>query len=74
MRFNIDADLTRFSQLVKKIQEVRKEMEKLSKFSVPLKASYECGVNSPSIFQSVRSVHDCMGAGAENKRKTSVKG
>ena len=33
MRFNIDADLTRFSQLVKKIQEVRKEMEKLSKFS-----------------------------------------
>lgn len=33
LRFNIDADLTRFSQLVKKIQEVRKEMEKLSKFS-----------------------------------------
>lgn len=33
LRFNIDADLTRFSQLVKKIQEVRKEMEKLSKSS-----------------------------------------
>ena len=25
LRFNIDADLTRFSQLVKRIQEVRKE-------------------------------------------------
>ena len=33
LRFNIDADLTRFSQLVKRIQEVRKEMDKLSKFS-----------------------------------------
>lgn len=33
LRFNIDADLTRFSQLVKRIQEVRKEMENLSKFS-----------------------------------------
>ena len=33
LRFNIDADLTRFSQLVKKIQETRKELEKLSKSS-----------------------------------------
>lgn len=33
LRFNIDADLTRFSQLVKKIQETRKELEKLSKAS-----------------------------------------
>lgn len=33
LRFNIDADLTRFSQLVKKIQATRKELEKLSKSS-----------------------------------------
>lgn len=33
LRFNIDADLTRFSQLIKKIQETRKELEKLSKSS-----------------------------------------
>ena len=33
LRFNIDADLTRFSQLVKKIQETRRELEKLSKSS-----------------------------------------
>lgn len=33
LRFNIDADLTRFGQLVKKIQETRKELEKLSKSS-----------------------------------------
>ncbi len=33
LRFNIDADLTRFNQLVKKIQETRRELEKLSKSS-----------------------------------------
>lgn len=55
MRFNIDADLTRFSQLVKKIQEVRKEMEKLSKFSPKYDKLY-------SEFKKIKSELDTMQA------------
>ncbi len=53
LRFNIDADLTRFSQLVKKIQEVRKEMEKLSKFSPKYDKLY-------SEFKKIKSELDTM--------------
>ena len=55
LRFNIDADLTRFSQLVKKIQEVRKEMEKLSKFSPNYNKLY-------SEFKKIKSELDTMQA------------
>lgn len=55
LRFNIDADLTRFSQLVKKIQEVRKEMEKLSKFSPKYDKLY-------SEFKKIKSELDTMQA------------
>lgn len=55
LRFNIDADLTRFSQLVKKIQEVRKEMEKLSKFSPKYNKLY-------SEFKKIKSELDTMQA------------
>lgn len=41
LRFNIDADITRFTQLVKRIQEVRKEMDKLAKFSPKYDKLYE---------------------------------
>ena len=33
LRFNIDADLTKFNQLIKRIQKIREEMVKLEKFS-----------------------------------------
>lgn len=33
MRFNIDADLSKFNQLIKRIQKIREEMAKLEKFS-----------------------------------------
>lgn len=33
LRFNIDADLTKFNQLIKRIQKIREEMAKLEKFS-----------------------------------------
>ena len=55
LRFNIDADLTRFSQLVKKIQEVRKEMEKLSKFSPKYNKLY-------GEFKKIKSELDTMQA------------
>lgn len=41
LRFNIDADIARFTQLVKRIQEVRKEMDKLAKFSPKYDKLYE---------------------------------
>ena len=55
LRFNIDADLTRFSQLVKRIQEVRKEMEKLSKFSPKYNKLYD-------EFKKIKSELDTMQA------------
>ena len=33
LRFNIDADLSKFNQLIKRIQKIREEMAKLEKFS-----------------------------------------
>lgn len=33
LRFNIDADLSKFNQLIKRIQKIREEMAKLDKFS-----------------------------------------
>ena len=55
LRFNIDADLTRFSQLVKRIQEVRKEMDKLSKFSPKYNKLYD-------EFKKIKSELDTMQA------------
>ena len=55
LRFNIDADLTRFSQLVKRIQEVRKEMEKLSRFSPKYNKLYD-------EFKKIKSELDTMQA------------
>ena len=55
LRFNIDADLTRFSQLVKRIQEVRKEMGKLSKFSPKYNKLY-------GEFKKIKSELDTMQA------------